>query len=63
MTDKNFEKINIKIAKAYSNVPLYEISDILQSFRLWDQICSKNITDRNKKKKKKLSNHNKHVAM
>ena len=52
MTDKNFEKINIKIAKAYSNVPLYEISDILQSFRLWDQICSKNITDRKKKKRK-----------
>ena len=53
MTDKNFEKINIKIVKAYSNVPLYEISDILQSFRLWDQISSKNITGRNKKKKRK----------
>ena len=41
MTDKNFEKINIKIVT--SNMPLYQISVNLENFRLRDQICPRNM--------------------
>ena len=43
MNDKNFEKVNIKIEKAYSSLPLYQISVNLENFRFWDQICPKNM--------------------
>ena len=40
---QNFEKTKIKIIKAGSNIPLYQISVNLENFRLWDQICPKNL--------------------
>ena len=48
MNEKIFEKINIKtVLIIYSNVPQYQISVNLENFRFWDQICQKNINDKN----------------
>ena len=41
MTDKNFEKINIKF-----EIRIYQYMDIwrnMENFSCWDQICPKNI--------------------
>ena len=41
MNEKTFEKINIKIAKAYNNVTLQNISVNLENVRFWDQTSTK----------------------
>ena len=41
MNEKTFEKINIKIAKAYNNVTLQNISINLENVRFWDQTSTK----------------------
>ena len=48
MNEKIFEKIDIKtVLIIYSNVPQYEISVNLANFRFWEQICQKNMNDKN----------------
>ena len=36
-----------KSESAYKNMPFYQISINLKSIRFWDQICPKNMTDKN----------------
>ena len=43
-TSKNYTS---KSESAYSNMPLYQISRNLENIRFWDQICPKNMTDKN----------------
>ena len=66
MTDKNFEKINIKIIivtqQCHDNSHLHQISVNLENFRFWDQICRKNMNEKNFKKYK-YQNRNKHITM
>ena len=50
MNKKNFEKLNMKIIISNSNIPLYQISVNLEDFRFWDQICQKNMNDKNFRK-------------
>ena len=49
---KILEKLKLKSKQAQGDPPLYEVSVNLKNFGFWDQICPKNMNEKNFERKK-----------